>query len=165
MILSRRRTRGRRKSRMKDVNNILCEEVSSNRPKKKEEKEPIENQIEVIKEGSCFAAVLGERNRSFKDRIITKKFFVGKGFSEKMIYSSESYLDALRHCPSDHVIIDSDGIKVYPAPQRKVGHGNEYVLMRNRFDKVYASYRDLQEAINNCPPEYHIYDVQRYRVY
>lgn len=150
---------------MKDVNHILCEEVSSFKPKKKEEKEVTKNDIEIIKEGSCFEAILGERNRSVKDRIIAKKFFVGKGFSEKMIYSSESYLDALRHCPHDHVIIDSDGVKVYPSPQRKVSYGSEYVLMRNRFDNILASYRDLQEAINHCPPEYHIYDSQRYRVY
>lgn len=115
---------------------------------------------------SCFVILCEEKTRPLIDQLINRKFFVSKSYKDKVIYSTDKYIDAVRHCPNGYLIFDSEGIKIFPPPVRKTTIKSLYSIKKNRKEtKNYGSYRELQEAINNCPIGYSIYDEDGNKVY
>lgn len=154
VILSRRHSRGGRSKKIKE------EKISYNTNYRAEN-----GNNENIDKDSCYTILCAEKSRSIKDRVLFRKFFVAKSYDTEVVHTSDSYIDAIQHCPVDFMIFDSDGIKVYPTPSRKTTSGHEYVIRKNRFDKVLSSHRELQEAINHCPNGYYVYDSDDHKVY
>ena len=151
VTLSRRHSRGGRSRRKKED--------------EKKDFQVTELIDEEVDKESCYAILCIEKARPIKNRILFRKFFVAKSYDTEIVYSTESFLDAMKNCPKDFMIFDSDGIKVFPVPLRKTTSGREYVIRKNRFDKVMSSHRELQDAINACPNGYYVYDSDGHKVY
>ena len=161
--MSRKRRR-ERKSTKKEIELISKEEpkVSKVEPQKKKH----ENKSEDTDKESCFNILCEEKMRSQLDQLLNRKFFVSKSYRDKIVYTTESYKDALNNCPNGFFIFDSEGVKVYPAPQRKTSIHALYSIKKNRnVQDSLGNYRELQEAINNCPIGYSVYDANGYKVY
>ena len=156
--LSRRRSRGGRTRRNREDKNR--HDYSNSKEFQFDES----NDANTDKE-SCYAILCAEKSRPIKNRILFRKFFVAKSYDTEIIYDTVSFTDAVNNCPKDHMIFDSDGIKVFPAPHRKTTSGHEYIIRKNRFDKVLSSHRELQDAINACPNGYFVYDSDGHKVY
>lgn len=131
-----------------------------------EKKEETSSKEEFEDKNSCFNILREEKNRTLIDLLTDRRFFVSKSYKDRVVYTTSKFHDALTHCPVGYSIFDSEGVKIYPAPQRRTSIKSLYTVKKNRNDSIIkGSYRELQEAINNCPMGYNVYDEEGYKVY
>lgn len=86
------------------------------------------------------------------------RYTVSAKYGTLSIYSTDDYRDAVDHCDALHKVFDSDGVKVYPTPPRRLPTGKYYSVMKAGNTQPIGKFHELQQAINNCPIDYNIYD-------
>ena len=86
------------------------------------------------------------------------RYTVSIKFGENIEFSSDDYKEAVTRCNGMNKVFDSDGVKVYPPPSRRLGGGRVYKVMNNDKTHTIGSYNDFQTAINHCPINYNIID-------
>jgi len=113
----------------------------------------------------CADVIRLEKTKGEKYQMLNREFYVAASIDSNIEYKTHSYQDAIMHCPVGYMIFTNEGIKVYPQPNRRVPAGRAYTLRMHSKDKNLGTYRDLQDAINNCPINCGVYDDNGLRVY